>query len=145
MTMQDVESAVATISQRVSALEAHANKVATQDHVTLQTQIKAIEERLNAMEKSSTGSSSTTAQSGTSTRRYLPEKKHDPKDVRWRIGPVARVEGRCCRLLGRALSECPNPCTAIAMNRDTVADSTKKRQWAALGDKVLGIAVHGGR
>ena len=28
MTMQDVESAVATISQRVSALEAHANKVA---------------------------------------------------------------------------------------------------------------------
>ena len=30
MTMQDVESAVATIFQRASAMEAHANKVATQ-------------------------------------------------------------------------------------------------------------------
>ena len=79
MTMQDVESAVATISQRVSALEAHANKVATQDHVTFQTQVKAIEERLNTMEKSGTGSSSTTAPSGTLTRGSVPEKNTIPR------------------------------------------------------------------
>ena len=72
VTMQDVESAVAAISQRGSALEAHAHKVATQDHVTFQTQIKAIDQRLSAMEEGSAGSSSTTAPCGTLARGHLP-------------------------------------------------------------------------
>ena len=37
MAMQDVESAMALTSHRVLALEAHANKAATKDHVTFQT------------------------------------------------------------------------------------------------------------
>ena len=77
VTMQDVESAVAAISQRGSALEAHAHKVATQDHVTFQTQIKAIDQRLSAMEEGSAGSSSdgTVWNVGEGTSA-------DPKDVR---------------------------------------------------------------
>ena len=63
MTMQNVESAVAAISRTQAS---HAG------HVTLQTQIKAIDQRLSAMEEGSAGSSSTTAPCGTLARGNLP-------------------------------------------------------------------------
>ena len=131
VTMQDVESAVATRSQRVSALEAHPNKVVTQDPVTFQTHIKAIEQRLSTMEKRSTGSSSTTAPGGTLTRGHLPERNTLPRALdQWR----ARRDDVAVLLDTRNVGMFKF-LHAIASNRDTLADSTMKRKWAALGEK----------
>ena len=104
MTMQDVEYAVAAISQRLSALEAHANKVATQDHVTFQTLNQG--DRREALYN---GEEQYRKQQHNGTEWNVDEEmpeKNDPKDVRGKIGPVARVEGRCCRLPGHA--QCGN-------------------------------------
>ena len=83
VAMQEVESAVAAISLRVSALEAHANKVVTQDQVALQTEIKTVEQRISRLEATVAGGSgasgSASTPSGTLTRGYLPEKNTIPK------------------------------------------------------------------
>ena len=103
VAMQEVESAVAAISLRVSVLEAHANKVVTQDQVALQTEIKTVEQRISRLEATVAGGSGASGSASTKwnvDEEILTRKEHDPKDVRGRTGPVARMEGRCCGFLG---------------------------------------------
>ena len=115
--MQDLESAVA---------------------MTLQTQIKAIERTLSTMEKSSTGSSSTTAPSGTLTRGYFPEKNTISRTLegeldQWRAWRDDAADFLDTRNVGMFKF-----LHTIAMKRDTLTDSTMKRKWAALGQKSFG-------
>ena len=138
VTMQDVESAVATRSQRVSALEAHPNKVVTQDPVTVQTHIKAIEQRLSTMEKRSAGSSSTTAQGGTLTRGHLPERNTLPRAFEGELDQWRAWRDDVAVLLDTRNVGMFKFLHAIASNRDTLADSTMKRKWAAFSETSFG-------
>ena len=78
------------------------------------------------MEKSSTGSSSTTAPNGTSTRGYLPEKNTIQWTFEGELDQWRAWRDDVADFLDTRKSECSNFLHAIAMNRDTVADSTMK-------------------
>ena len=97
--------------------------------MTFQAQIKAIEQRLSTLQECSVGSS---------TRRHLPEKNTIPRTFsgeldQWRDDVADFLDTRNVGMF-KFLH-------AIAMNRDTLVDSTMKRKWAALGEKVSGDHV----
>ena len=115
-------------------LEAHANKVVTQDHVAFQTEIKTMEQRVSTSEGIVAGGIGVSGSASAPEKNTIPQTFEGELD-QWRAWRDDFVDfSNTCNVKTLKFLQ------AIAMNRDTLVESTKNRDVGCSGRPRASVA-----